>query len=30
MSVEVTPASVERTTPRLLAIVCPYEYEPPA
>ena len=30
MSVDVTPASVERTTPRLLAIVWPYEYEPPA
>ena len=30
MSVPDTPASVERTTPRLFAIVSPYEYEPPA
>ena len=29
MSVPLTPASVERMTARLFAIVSPYEYEPP-
>ena len=29
MSVPLTPASVERMTARLLAIVSPYWYEPP-